>query len=255
MRASTGIAVYHSGGESMRAAAALALCVSAAFGQSAVPRFDVAAIRPSLAPTGPSGIYTGHGKVRAQNVTLKRCITGTYGLGPNQVFGGPGWMDSDRFEIDAKIDRDINDGSVLEQMFQALLADRFKLALHRETRTVTAYVPEVAKNGPKLEKTEGGESSTNASTTERGITLLARHMSLDGFAERLARSLDLPVVNHTGLEGAFNFKLEWVPERMKSAEGPSIFTALPEQLGLRLRTDKAPVEVLIIDHAEKPSEN
>ena len=240
----------------MRATAVLALCACAAFGQSAAPRFEVAAIRPSLAPAASgSGIYTGHGKVRGQNVTLKRCIIGTYGVGPNQVFGGPGWIDSDRFEIDAKIDRDITDGSVLERMFQALLADRFKLTLHRETRMITAYVLDIAKSGPKLEKAEGGESSTNASTTDRGATLIARNMTLDGFAERLARSLDLPVVNRTALPGVFNFKLEWVPERMKSAEGPSIFTALPEQLGLRLRTEKTPVEVIIIDHAEKPSEN
>ena len=213
-------------------------------GQAPVPQFDVAAIRPSHTPADSgSGIYTGHGKVRAENVTLKRCIIGAYGVGPNQVFGGPDWLDSDRFEIDAKIDRGINDSRVLDQMLQALLADRFKLIMHRENRTITAYVLDLAKNGPKLEKAEGGESNTNASTSDRGVTLVGRNMGLDAFAERLARFLDLPVINRTGLKGAFNFKLEWVPEKLKWADGPSIFAALAEQLGLRLRSQKTPIEV------------
>ena len=245
-----------SGQGSIRAISVLVLCAASVLGQAPVPQFDVAAIRPSHTPADSgSGIYTGHGKVRAENVTLKRCIIGAYGVGPNQVFGGPDWLDSDRFEIDAKIDRGINDSRVLDQMLQALLADRFKLIMHRENRTITAYVLDLAKNGPKLEKAEGGESNTNASTSDRGVTLVARNMGLDAFAERLARFLDLPVINRTGLKGAFNFKLEWVPEKLKSADGRSIFAALPEQLGLRLRSQKTPIEVLVIDHAEQPSGN
>ena len=149
-----------SGQGSIRAISVLVLCAASVLGQAPVPQFDVAAIRPSHTPADSgSGIYTGHGKVRAENVTLKRCIIGAYGVGPNQVFGGPDWLDSDRFEIDAKIDRGINDSRVLDQMLQALLADRFKLIMHRENRTITAYVLDLAKNGPKLEKAEGGESN------------------------------------------------------------------------------------------------
>jgi uncharacterized protein (TIGR03435 family) len=121
-------------------------------------------------------------------------------------------------------------------------------------------VLEVAKNGPKLEKAEGGESTTNSG---RGL-LDARNTTMDRFAEVLSRQMDLPVVNRTGLEGVFNLKLEWTPESAKqikpgadgaAMEGPSIFTAIQQQLGLRLRSQKTPVEILVIDHAEKPSEN
>jgi uncharacterized protein (TIGR03435 family) len=252
-----GIDRVNDSGECMRAIALLAICgFAAAYAQSAAPRFDVAVIRPSQASAGSSsGIYTGHGKVRAQNVTLKRCIIGAYGVGPNQVFGGPGWLDSDRFEIDAKIDRDVNDDRVLNEMLQVLMADRFQLALHRETRTLPVYVLEVAKNGPKLDKSGGGESSTNGSTGDHGAVYAFTNATIDHFAQVLARVLTAPVVNRTGLAGAFSFKLEWAPENTKSAGGASIFTAIQEQLGLRLRAEKTPVEVLVIDRAEKPSEN
>jgi uncharacterized protein (TIGR03435 family) len=138
-------------------------------------------------------------------------------------------------------------------MLQTLLAERFHLVLHRETRSLQAYVLEVAKGGSKLEQSTGEGSSTDS---RRG-GMVARGTTMDRFAQVLARQMDLPVANQTGLEGAFNFKLEWAPEsaRPEPNAGPSIFTALQEQLGLRLRTQKAPVEVLVIDRAERPTEN
>jgi len=181
------------------------------------------------------------------NVTLKRCILGAFGMGPNQILGGPDWLDADRFQIVAKAEQPVGDG-VLMAMLQTLLAERFKLAIHRETRTVQAFVLEVAKNGPKLAKAGDGEA-----TTRNGHGLIdAGTITMDRFAQVLARQMDLPVVNHTGLEGIFNLKLEWSPEM---EGGLSIFTAIQEQLGLRLRSQKTPVEVLVIDHAEKPSGN
>jgi uncharacterized protein (TIGR03435 family) len=195
---------------------------------------------------------------------VKRCIMGAYGVGLHQIFGGPDWLDSDRFEIVAKAEQPVGDHALMA-MLQSLLAERFKLTLHRETRMIPAFVLEVAKGGPKLEKAEGGESSTQASTTNAGSAIAARNMSMDSFARVLARAreIDLPVENHTGLDGVFNFRLEWTPESAKPAspadgpatEGPSIFTAIQEQLGLRLRSQKAAVEILVIDHAERPTEN
>src|SRR5437016_2348312 len=154
----------------VRAIAGLAVCVSGAvYGQSAVTRqFEVASIKPSNADPSSSGIKTGHGRLDAKNVTLKRCIMGAYGIGPHQISGGPDWLDSDRFEISAKADRPIDEDAVLMVMLQGLLAERFKLVFHRETKIMPAFVLEVAKNGPKLEKAETGEAGTSTSGNNIG---------------------------------------------------------------------------------------
>jgi uncharacterized protein (TIGR03435 family) len=178
---------------------------------------------------------------------------GAYHVGPSQVVGGPPWLAIERFNIVDKSPKDTNDDDVLDVMEQALLAERFHLELHRESRPMSAYVIEVAKGGPKLEKSRGGESSVTYSLN----TLLARNTGMDRFAYVLSRSVNLPVVNRTGLEGIFNFQLRWESdsERSRPDAGPTLFTAIQEQLGLRLRAEKAPVEVLIIDRAQKPTEN
>ena len=229
-------------------------------------QFEVASIKatPANQYTGSSGIKTGHGRLTGSHVTLKRCIIGAYTVGPSQIVGGPPWLDTDRFEIDAKADQPTNDDSVLNAMLQGLLADRFKLALHHETRMLEALVLEVAKGGPKLEKAESSEdSSTNSSTSNGRASIQGGALTMDHFAWVLSRTLNVPVVNQTGLDGAFNFKLEWSPDSDKPVKpgetppdtGPSIYSALQQQLGLRLQLRKAPVDVLVIDHAEKPSEN
>jgi uncharacterized protein (TIGR03435 family) len=244
----------------IRAVASLAVCISvAAYGQPAAAlRFDVASIKPSIAEQlkGPSGGKSGKGRLTMNNVTLRRAIMGAYEVGPNQIIGGPNWLNEDRYEIVAKADLPTDDDAILNAMLQTLLAERFKLKLHRETRTISAFVLEVAKNGPRLEKAEGGEPTTSGGHGR----LLAKNTTMDRFAEVLSRQMDLPVVNHTGLTGVFNPKLQWNPESAKldvaaSESLPSIFTAMEQQLGLRLRSQKTPVEVLVIDYAEKPSEN
>lgn len=220
-----------------------------------VPRFEVASIKPSNPDqlNAPSGIRTGHGRIAGNNVTLKRCIMGAYGLGPHLIAGGPDWLDSDRFEIVAKSEQPDDGDAELMQMLRTLMAERFKLAVHRETRTMPALSLEVAKNGPKLEKTGDGAAATR---NGRGL-IDARVITMGRFAEVLSRQMDLPVVDTTGLKGAFNLKLEWAPESARDAmdSRPSLFTALQQQLGLRLRSRKMPIEILVIDHAEKPLEN
>jgi len=233
----------------------LALCPAVCAQQ-----FEVASIKPtnSASNSFSSGLATSNGRLTATNVTLKRCIMGAYAVGPNQIFGGPDWLDTDRFDIAAKADQPVGD-RIQMTMMQALLADRFKLRIHRETKPVQAYILEVAKNGPKLESGDGHGSKTSNGRGDLVIT----NATMDRFAEILSRQTDLPVVNHTGIDGVFNLKLKWTPESTKpvkpedgaAAEGPSIFTAIQEQLGLRLHAQKIPIEVLVIDHAEKPSEN
>jgi uncharacterized protein (TIGR03435 family) len=249
----------------IRAVASLAVCVAGAvYGQSAVgQQFEVASIKPSNADSGSSGIESGHGRIHGINVTLKRCIMGAYGIGPNQVLGGPDWITSDLFDITAKAEQPVG-GAALMSMLQTLLADRFKLALHREATPIQAYVLEIAKSGPKLEKGDGQGARTNSGRGE----IVATNATLDRFSEILSRQMDLPVVNHTGLQGVFNLKVRWTPESAPPAkppegpiiegpiiEGPSIFTAIQQQLGLRLHAQKVSIEVLVIDRAERPSEN
>lgn len=220
------------------------------------PRFEVASIKPASPDeiaAGTSGIKTGHGRATGTDVTLKRCIIGAYHIGPGQVIGGPAWLDTDRFHIEAEAAEPVDDDAVIDAMLRNLLADRFHLAVHRETRQLRALVLTVSKQGPKLEKGEGTGSATNAGHG----SLELRNSTMDALAERLARSTDLPVINQTGLTGVFNLKLTWTPDNdtPKPDGPPSLPTALHEQLGLQLKSKRAPVEVLVIDHAEKPGAN
>ncbi len=246
----------------LRAIAGLLLSISwTACAQSTPPlRFDVASLKPTPPDQyeGSSGIASGHGRITGSRVTLKRCIVGAYAIGPGQIAGGPPWLDTDFFEIVAKADRPAGDDDLM-LMLRTLLADRFKLAMHRETRMQEALVLEVAKGGPKLEKVDGGESVTNSNHGRIDV----KATSMNRFANLLARATGSPVVDQTGLEGVFNFKLSWSPDSdrpVKPGEipadtGPSLYTAIQQQLGLRLQARKVPVEVLVIDHAEKPSAN
>ncbi len=227
--------------------------LAAAFGQTpAAPKFEVAAIKPNNADPHSGGVSTGNGLLRSINVTLRRSIMGAWAIGPNQIVGGPDWFDSERFDIVAKADHPAGDHELME-MLKTLMAERFKLAVHRETRPMQVYVMEVAKPG-KLEKDEGGTSTTNNGHGSIG----ARNTSMDRFAEVLSRQADLPVVNRTGLDGVYKIDLKWSmdPSRGPSSpEAPSLYTAIQEQLGLRLRAQKMPFEVLVIDHVERPTEN
>lgn len=242
----------------MKPVAAFSLILAAyAFAQQPAPQFEVATVKPSSpeeAASGNSGIKTGKGRASAKNVTLKRCIIGSYHIGPGQVVGGPNWIDSASFDIEAKSAEPVDDDAVLDKMMQALLGERFHLQLHPETREMKALVLEVAKGGPKLEKAASGGASTNSS---RGRMAL-KNTTMDGLAERLARVTTLPVVNQTGINGIFNMTLTWTPDTelpVGPAGPPHLVTAIQEQLGLRLETKKAPVQVLVIDHAEKPDDN
>ena len=255
----------------LRCVLAMAMVCASACGQAvpapspasqAQPAFEVATVKPAnAAVTGntSSGVSTGKGKLDARNVTLKRCIMGAYSVGPHQVVGGPDWLTSERFDILAKSEEPVDDDAVMMVMLQQLLAERFELKVHRETRTLSAYLLEPGKNGPLMTQAEGGGgSSTNTSSDPAGTMLDARHTDMDLFAQVLAREMDLPVVNSTGLKGPFNFKLHWTLDSargVKPGEEVSIFTAIQEQLGLRLHAGKGPVEVIVIDHVEQATGN
>jgi len=255
-----------------------------------LPSFEVATIRPWKPMPGPLptvkyspvGGAAAHATDRVhfigQAVLL---IASAYNLpvaSESRIVGGPDWMGSEssnRYEIQAKIEdsryaamQTMSPAQQSEQvdlMEQSLLADRFKLKVHFEKREMPVYALVVAKGGPKLTPAESGESSKLFSApTDRGSKITAEAVTLDDFANSPLLSMGgRLVVNQTGLKGTYDFTLESGPDRPVApdagqegvADAPSFFTAVQEQLGLRLVPTKAPVEVIVIDHIEKPSEN
>jgi uncharacterized protein (TIGR03435 family) len=228
----------------------------------AQPAFEVAAIKPSKIEPGHSSWNTHPGNLVMRNQTLKACLKIAYRVRDYQFSGGPPWLDSDRFDIEAKARGPANDDELLA-MLRTLLAERFQLALHHESKIGPAYALVVAKKGLKIRPVGGGSGSRTNSGRGR---IDGQHMSMAKLAETLSHMLDRPVLDMTGNHEYFDLKLEWTPdsatlmakpeaEPAAAASGPSLFTALQEQLGLRLEARKAPIDILVIDRAEKPSEN
>jgi len=244
-------------------AAGIGLHAAWAFGQAVpAPAFDAASIKPSQDPPGSSsGITTSKGRISARNVTLKRCMRGAYGVEEPRILGGPKWVDEARYNIEARAAGPAGDRELMV-MLQSLLAERFKLAFHREQRALPGYALVLGKSGMKAKPSApDAESRTNS-----GWGLIeAAGCNMAQLALKLSEVLHLPVADLTALPGEFDFQLKWTSDAMQATppstatpdagSGPSIFEALQEQLGLKLESRKVPAEVLVIDHAEKPSEN
>jgi uncharacterized protein (TIGR03435 family) len=225
------------------------------------PAFDVASVKASKMAS-PRNQTADPGGIVYTNVTLGDCIEAAWNVRQYQI-SGPEWLQSDRFDIAARVEGAAGKDRLM-LMLQTLLADRFKLRLHRETIERAVYVLVTAKNGPRLHAAED-ESGTGSALVEGGIAF--QKTSMRALADYLAglSAIDRPVVDRTGLKGGFDFTLRLFEERpgmrafdrkfaMKNAE--HVFTDLQEQLGLKLEPSKAPVEILVIDHAEKvPMEN
>jgi uncharacterized protein (TIGR03435 family) len=191
----------------------------------------------------------------ATNASMEECIRYAYDVKAYQIIG-PDWLNSDAASYD--IIATAPPGTPSKQiplMLQTLLAERFKLAVHRETRMLPVYELVVAKNGPKLTPAKsGGRSSTNSNNGN----VTATSVSMAELAHQLSRTrvIDRPVFDKTGITGEFDFTYEYAPDDNDSAGRPSIFTAIQQKLGLKLESTKGPVEVVVIDRAEKvPSAN
>ena len=224
------------------------------------PAFEVASVKPNRAGGG-FAINTPPGGVIATNTTLKFLVQQAYSVQDFQVSGGPGWLDTERYNIDAKAPSQVT-GDQLMLMLQVLLENRFRLIVHRGTKEVPAYFLSVGKSGPKLHEpsSEGAANGFRMGTSR----LSGRRVSMSGLTDVLTQLLRHPVSNRTGLTGFFDLALEWSPDETQlrgpqdaigDSAGPSIFTAIQEQLGLKLESTKSPIDVLVIDKAEKPSEN
>jgi uncharacterized protein (TIGR03435 family) len=234
----------------------LALFMSCgAYGQTpAPPAFEVASVKPNPSGDHHSSSHTNNGSVVMRNVSLKQVVEMAYDV-KDYALSAPDWLDTERFDISAKPPSGTPQNQ-FEPMLQTLLADRFKLAVHRESKVMSAYALVAGKNGPKLHAVEAGGGSHRNSD---GGKLTAQKVSMPQLADFLARHLDRPVIDKTELAGVFDFELRWAQDdshSTDSASGPSIFTAVQEQLGLKLQSQKLPVEILVVDHAERvPTEN
>ncbi|MBZ5634141.1 MAG: TIGR03435 family protein [Acidobacteriia bacterium] len=235
------------------------------------PSFEVATIKPSNPDTPGQSILVGRGGTNlftTTNTTLNDLITFAYGVHLRQVTGGPGWLETEKYDITAKPDQaGIPNATQVRTMLQKLLAERFHLTFHRDKKELAAYTITVAKTGPKLAKNETGGMLPGFGGRGPG-NIAVRNSTMEEFAGFLqGRIVDRPVVDQTGLSGKFDFTLLWRPDQL-AAPGPNapplpadlesradLFTAIQEQLGLKLEAAKAPVEVLVIDRVEKASEN
>lgn len=223
------------------------------FGQTA--RFDVASIKPSE-PGSPvsDSLYTDRsGGFHVENYPLRRIILFAYDLRDFALIAAPGWIDAARYDIVAKSDSAQADDGQFRERVQSLLASRFGLVAHRETRQLTSYELTVAKGGVKLKAvTMPGEQLgfRGSAGHNRGFAV-----TMPMFAKELERLMGRPVLDRTGLDGKYDYVLEWAPDSEAASSGPTIFTALQEQLGLRLESVKAPVDTLVIDRIERPSPN
>jgi len=230
--------------------------------QTNLPAFEVASVKPNNSGTtiANNGRVTGD-RFMAMNATVIQLMRAAYGIQEFQIAGPPGWAGIERFDITAKIAA----GARPEEwpaMLQHLLAERFRLTLHREQRQTNGYALTVARGGIKLTPVDpskcappNGSCGFSASPTE----IVARGQSMDQLAARLSRSIGQTVVNRTDVSGIFDFKVEWTLEDQFREPGatasPAVFTALTEQLGLRLQSQRTAVEVLVIDRVERPTAN
>jgi uncharacterized protein (TIGR03435 family) len=242
--------------------------IVAVVGVAHAQQFEVASIRPNkLDSSGVEGrrinIETSPGNLTMRNVTLMSCIRWAYKVHDFQILGGPSWRDADRFDILAKPAAASTDDQ-LRLMLQALLADRFKLAIHRQSKETPVYVLTVGKNGSKLNRSKG-EGERGVRPSGNGITLENATMSdLEQFLSGIP-SIDRPVLDRTGLDGRFDFtltlfdsQLDANPAAVKGAVangGPILFMNALERIGLKLEAQKIAIDNLVIEHAEKPSEN
>lgn len=215
------------------------------------PAFVAATIKPSKDAPGHSGSHSRTGMIMLNGQTLKGLITVAYHVKDFQISGGPKWMNEDRYDVNAKAEG-AADGEQLQLMLQTLLAERFQLAFHREQKIAPAYALVLAKSGLKIKPVEGADGS-NSHGGKGELTVTG--MTMADLANYLSRRVGTVVADLTGTTGAFNFKLEWSTEGDAEDSQAALFAALQSEIGVKVESRKLPVDLIVVDKAEKPSEN
>lgn len=241
---------------------------------NANPSFEVATIKPSKPESRPGKYFRVNGRrFSTYHTTLDDIMSFTYGIQQKQIVGGPAWMRTDKYDLLAEPagEGQPNDHQ-LKIMVQKLLADRFQLKFHKEKQELSVYAITIAKQGPKLTKSQGDPNGLPGLFFSgiQPAVLNVRNATMVDFAGLMQSAvLDRPVVDQTGLSGRYDFTLTWTPDQFQFVGSgitvtppadtanapPGLFTAIQKQLGLRLKSTKAPAEVLVIDHVETPYPN
>jgi uncharacterized protein (TIGR03435 family) len=241
----------------------LLFVIQLAEAQTPTPAFEVATIKPAASSSdGHTHInYPPNDRFSATNITLLSLMQWAYGMPEKQILNGPAWLASSRFDIQAEAD--IGDrmksltseqGNELKRrMVQSLFAERFQLKVHSETRVLPSYDLVLIKGGSKLQQSEASGKSIGVGRTHFN----GQGLGMTSIAEELSKITGRVVVDKTGLTGRYDFKLLWSADDAPPTDGdpPTLFTAIQEQLGLKLESAKEPVPVLIVDHVEQPSPN
>ena len=237
----------------------------------ASPTFEVATIKPTK-PGTQGKLMTVRGRAFTTiNTSLSDLVTFAYDVHPRQIAGGPAWLEAEKYDLTAQPEGDGQPNlKQLKTMVQKLVADRFKLSFHRDKKELSVYAIVVTKTGSKLTKSEGDPNGLPGLFFRKLGVLQVRNATMADFAGVMQNSvLDRPVVDQAGLPGRYDFTLTWTPDDSQfgglgitvppptddAAAPPGLFTAIQEQLGLKLDATKAPVEILVVDRVEKPSEN
>jgi uncharacterized protein (TIGR03435 family) len=232
--------------------AGLAVAVQVSSFAAQISSFEVASVKPVDPPAGPHvvSLIINHGRLTIEAAELRQIVGLAYAVQRIRVLGGPGWADSDQFDIAAKAENAGATRDEIRSMLQTLLAERFKLVVHRETKEIPTYSLVLAKSGPKLKiaalDRKSGMAGAVGPNGEQQTVFEASPLRV--LVNMLANTLGNPVVDKTGLDGLYDYTFEW-PDA-----GSSLFASV-DQLGLKLEAKKMPVEVLVMDRAEHPSAN
>jgi uncharacterized protein (TIGR03435 family) len=250
-----------------------ALAAAQAFAPTGSLKFEVGAIKPSEPGSQGGGVRPAPGGRRyvGSNLSLRGYLWVAYQVKPEQIAGGPGWIATEPYDLNAEAEQpsSIED---LHVMLQNILVERFKIQFHFEKKEMQAYTLTIGKNGPKNlkihPKASGGDVILDQVAEQPFHQKWNAHCaSINFFTWRLSQTFDRPVINQTNLDGCFDFELRFTQDLPAGVEdgqlfngvaldtsGPTIFQALQSQLGLKLEAKKAPVETMVIDHAERPTE-
>jgi uncharacterized protein (TIGR03435 family) len=221
---------------------------------AAQPSFEVASIKPNISDDRNSSSRISATSLVMRNWSLREIVLKAYDL-KDYALNAPDWLASPRFDINASAAGTMTEAE-MHQMLQSLLAERFQLKSHRESRLTPAYVLLPAKGGFKLTPGNGDGSNINWSSGPGNPKATCTQISMVRLAGFLSGQVDRPVVDQSGIPDAYDFALEWSREQNAGDAGPSISTALKEQLGLRLESRKLPISILVVDSIIKtPTEN
>jgi uncharacterized protein (TIGR03435 family) len=220
--------------------------------------FEVASIKPNSSGGSTSTENVAPGRFTASNVTLGELIQFAFGIRDFQISGGLGWLRDDRYNVVATTQTPVElTDALLEPYLLSLLVDRCRFRYHRESKELQAYSLVVLKNGPRL-TVHTGETvpSTHEISHGPGKTFIsATNATMANLANLLNRELSRTVIDNTGLKEGYDIRLGWSPNPTAESTDPSLFTALQEQLGLKLESTKGPVDFIVIDNVERPSQN